>query len=64
MAQKNTKQRLAEALLQLQEKFGTNVYSCIDIYLSIEDIANVIGTATESVIRLLSDLKKKKIIAF
>lgn len=64
MAQKNMKQRLAEALLQLQEKFGTNVYGCIDIHLSREDIANVIGTATESVIRLLSDLKKNKIIAF
>lgn len=64
MAQKNVKQRLAEALLNLEEKFGKNTENCIDVHLSREDIGNIIGTATESAIRLLSDLKKKKIIAF
>lgn len=64
MAQKSVKQRLAEALLNLQEKFGVTEEDTIDINLSREDIANIIGTATESVIRLLSDLKKKKIIIF
>ena len=34
----------------------------INIKLSREEIANVIGTATESAIRLLSDLKKEDII--
>lgn len=64
MAQKNVKQRLAEALLHLHEKFGTNSENCIDLHLSREDIGNIIGTATESAIRLLSDLKKNKIIAY
>jgi len=64
MAQKTVKQRLAETLLNLQEKFGTNENDAIDVHLSREDIANIIGTATESAIRLLSDLKKKKIIVF
>ncbi len=64
MAQKTVKQRLAETLLNLQAKFGTNEDNAIDVHLSREDIANIIGTATESAIRLLSDLKKKKIIAF
>ncbi|PQJ72128.1 Crp/Fnr family transcriptional regulator [Polaribacter butkevichii] len=64
MAQKTVKQRLAETLLKLLDKFGTNAENTIDIHLSREDIANIIGTATESAIRLLSDFKKKKIIEF
>ena len=64
MAQKSVKQRLAEALLNLQDKFGVTSENTINIQLSREDIANIIGTATESAIRLLSDLKKKKIILF
>ncbi|MCL7764256.1 Crp/Fnr family transcriptional regulator [Polaribacter sp. Z014] len=64
MAQKTVKQRLAETLLRLHSKFGTNAENTINIHLSREDIANIIGTATESAIRLLSDLKKKKIIEF
>lgn len=64
MAQKTVKQRLAETLLNLESKFGTNENEAINVHLSREDIANIIGTATESAIRLLSDLKKKKIIAF
>ncbi|MGJ8761838.1 MULTISPECIES: Crp/Fnr family transcriptional regulator [unclassified Polaribacter] len=64
MAQKTVKQRLAETLLKLHKKFGTNREGTIDIHLSREDIANIIGTATESAIRLLSELKKKNIIEF
>ncbi len=64
MAQKSVKQRLAETLLNLQNKFGVTNENTIDIHLSREDIANIIGTATESAIRLLSELKKKKIIIF
>ena len=64
MAQKNVKQRLAETLLHLQKRFGKDNDGFIDINLSREDISNIIGTATESAIRLLSDLKKKNIIEF
>jgi len=64
MAQKNVKQRLAETLLNLHSEFKTNQENAINIHLSREDIANIIGTATESAIRLLSDLKKREIIAF
>jgi len=60
MAQKSVKQRLAETLLNLHSEFNTNNEGAINIQLSREDIANIIGTATESAIRLLSDLKKKK----
>jgi len=55
---------LAETLINLKEKFDTNNDGIINVRLSREDIANIIGTATESAIRLLSDLKKKKYIEF
>ncbi|WP_397447075.1 Crp/Fnr family transcriptional regulator [Polaribacter sp. R77954] len=64
MAQKSVKQRLAETLLSLEDKFGTNELGAINIHLSREDIANIIGTATESAIRLLSGLKKSGSITF
>ncbi len=63
MAQKTTKQRLAEMLLWLKETFGLDEQDCIDINLSREEIANLVGTATEAVIRLLSELKKEHLIA-
>ncbi|WBX75893.1 Crp/Fnr family transcriptional regulator [Tenacibaculum ovolyticum] len=62
MAQKTVKQRLAATLLSLDSKFAKNENGSLDIHLSREDIANIIGTATESAIRLLSEFKKKKII--
>jgi CRP/FNR family transcriptional regulator, anaerobic regulatory protein len=64
MAQKSVKQRLAETLLNLESKFGTNEQGAINVNLSREDIANIIGTATESAIRLLSELKKSGSIEF
>ena len=57
IAQKSVKQRLAELLLMLQYKFGKNENSQLNITLSREELANVVGTATESVIRLLSEFK-------
>lgn len=62
MAQKTVKQRLASTLLFLDAKFKTTENGSLDINLSREDIANIIGTATESAIRLLSEFKKKKLI--
>jgi CRP-like cAMP-binding protein len=63
MAQKTVKERLADTLVFLNETFGEDEEGNINIKLSREEIANVIGTATESAIRLLSDLKKEKTIA-
>lgn len=64
MAQKNAKQRLAETLLYLYENFSSDDESFINITLSREDFADIIGAATEFTIRLLSEFRKKKIIAF
>lgn len=63
MAQKTVKQRLAETLLHLNKSHGSNeIDAPLDIQLSREDIASIIGTATESAIRLLSTFKKEKLI--
>lgn len=62
MAQKTVKQRLALTLIYLDKKFPKKDNNAIDINLTREDIANIIGTATESAIRLLSEFKKKKYI--
>jgi CRP-like cAMP-binding protein len=58
MAQKTVKERLAETLLYLEETFGKNKDGTLQIQLSREELAGMIGTATESCIRLLSEFNK------
>ncbi|MFL9838983.1 Crp/Fnr family transcriptional regulator [Flavobacterium sp. ST-75] len=62
MAQKSVRQRLAETLLELHETFGTNEDKSLRIKLSREEIAGMVGTATESCIRLLSEFNKNGLI--
>ncbi len=59
MSQKSVKQRVAEAFLYLGENFGEDSEGFLIVTLSREDIANVVGTATESCIRIISEFKKK-----
>jgi CRP-like cAMP-binding protein len=58
MAQKTVKQRLAETLLYLEDTFGKNDDGSLHVQLSREELAGMIGTATESCIRLLSEFNK------
>lgn len=62
LAQKTVKERLAETLLYLNDTFGTNEDNSLKIQLSRDELASMIGTATESCIRLLSDFKKLGLI--
>lgn len=62
MAQKTVKERLAHTLLYLEDEFGTNTDKTLKLQLSREEIASMIGTATESCIRLLSDFNKSGLI--
>lgn len=62
MGQKNVKSRLAETLLNLEANFGKNPDGSLHVQLSREELGGMIGTATESCIRLLSDLKKLNLI--
>ena len=63
MAQKSVRQRLAEALLNIEENFGTNPDGTLSVLLSREDYASIVGTATESAIRVLSQFKKEGLIS-
>jgi len=63
MAQKSVKQRLAETLLYIYDNFGTTDKGYLNLSLSREDYANLVGTATESAIRILSQFKKDKLIS-
>lgn len=62
MAQKSVKERLAETLLYLEDTFGKNSDGSLHIQLSREELAGMIGTATESCIRLLSELNKSGLV--
>tara|TARA_R110002051_G_scaffold99857_1_gene170227 strand:- start:33751 stop:34449 length:699 start_codon:yes stop_codon:yes gene_type:complete len=62
MSQKTVKQRVAEAFLYMKKNFGVDDKGFLLLTLSREDIASVVGTATESCIRIISEFKKKKYI--
>lgn len=62
LAQKTVRERLAEILLILRTTFGETEEGYLDILLTREEIANMVGTATESAIRLLSEFKEEELI--
>jgi CRP/FNR family transcriptional regulator len=65
LAQKNVRERVAETIIMLKEFYGTGEDGqTINNKISREDFANITGTATESTIRELSDLRKEKVIEF
>ena len=62
IAQKTVRERLAEVLLFLVNDFGIDNDQFLNISLTREELANIVGTATESVIRLLSEFKSDKLV--
>lgn len=62
MSQRTVRQRVAEAFLYMKNNFGEDQDGFLNLVLSREDIANVVGTATESCIRIISEFKKEKFI--
>lgn len=62
IAQKTVRERLAEVLLFLVNDFGLDSQKFLNISLTREELANIVGTATESVIRLLSEFKSDKLL--
>lgn len=63
MAQKSVKQRLAETLIYVNNKFGIDNNGYLSLTLSRDDYASIVGTATESAIRILSQFKKELLIS-
>lgn len=62
IAQKTVRERLAEVLLLLKDQFDMDDDHILRISLTREELANLVGTATESVIRLLSEFKSDDLI--
>jgi CRP-like cAMP-binding protein/CheY-like chemotaxis protein len=59
LAYSSIRQRTAATLLKLNERADSNGY----INLSREDLARMVGTASESVIRVLAEFKDEKIVS-
>ncbi len=62
LAHMPVKGRVAQALLTLQEKFGTNENGFIDLMLSRQDLASYTGATYETVFRVLNELAEEKLI--
>lgn len=62
LAYNSLRKRVADALMTLQHKYRKTAGEKFSIQISREDLANIAGTATESLIRTLSDFKSEKLI--
>ena len=64
IAQKSVRERMAELLLMLKETYGkeTKKGVMLDIHLSREELAEMIGITQETAIRLLSEFKSDGMI--
>lgn len=62
LAYNSVRKRVAEALVNLHDKYKDEADEDFSISVPREDLANLVGTATETVIRTLSDFKDEKLI--
>ena len=62
MAYNSLRKRTADALIMLSKKYKTEDQDNFKMRISRDDLASVVGTATESLIRTLSDFKSDKFI--
>jgi CRP-like cAMP-binding protein len=63
MAQKSVRERTAEMLLFLKDKFGIDRNGVLKITLTREDLANLVGTTTESLIRSITEFRVEGLLA-
>lgn len=62
LAYNSLRKRVADALITLERKYRKPDQENFSIHISREDLANIAGTATESLIRTLSDFRGEKLI--
>jgi CRP/FNR family transcriptional regulator, cyclic AMP receptor protein len=62
MAYNSLRKKVAEALVALRDKYAPGNDKPFSIDISRDNLASVAGTATESLIRTLSDFKSEKLI--
>jgi len=63
-AQKSVRERLALQLIVIREKYKVNFQPGmpVEINMSRDDLASLVGTARENVVRVLSEFKEDKIL--
>lgn len=62
LAYHSVRKRVAEALVKLSDTYKKEQDLKFSMHISREDLANMVGTATETVIRTLSDFKEEKLV--
>ena len=62
LAYSPVRERAAEALYHLATRFKTDDEETIELAISREDLAGMVGTATETLIRTLHDFKEEELI--
>lgn len=62
MSQMTVREKVIDMLLYLFRKFGNPLNNTIELALSRKELADYAGTSDEQVIRILSALKKEKLI--
>jgi CRP-like cAMP-binding protein len=62
LAYSSVRKRLANALVDLNDRYNEKKEANFNISISREDLANIVGTATESLIRTLSDFREEKLV--
>jgi DNA-binding response OmpR family regulator len=62
LAYNSVRKRVAEALITLYNRYHKEEDALFTIHISREDLANLAGTAPETAIRMLSDLKNEKLV--
>jgi CheY-like chemotaxis protein len=62
LAYGSLRKRIAKALVNIHDKFNKDTQKAPALDISREEIAQYVGTATESLIRTLSDFKSEKLI--
>jgi CRP-like cAMP-binding protein len=63
MVHMETKGRIAGALLEMNDKFGTNGDGFISMPVSRQDVASYAGTTYETLFKLFNEMKKDKLIS-
>ncbi len=63
LAYNSVRKRVADSLVQLKEKFGDESQNQYTIKMSRDNLASIVGTSPESVIRVLHDFKEEKLIS-
>jgi CRP-like cAMP-binding protein len=62
LAYNSLRRKVADALLKVQKKYKLENNENFEIDMSRENLASIAGTATESLIRTLSDFRQEKLI--